>query len=1143
MVKKLRQAITSVMVIAVMLIGVLANTSNIQAASISSNNRHLVISYTRTNKDYKTSSYDWNFWIWEDGSAGKAYAGTVTDGKLVADVTVSASCEKIGFILRKSTSTNEWAEKDGEDRFIDIPSGQNVLKVNVTQGKSETLDAPLNTGYELTSTNGSVKFYYRDDTRYYNNTLSDLTGKVSVEIDGTSYAMSYDSVNRRFYYNATGLKTGKRYYRYIVNGTSVIDAYNKNSGTNNDGTKCSYLDYAVPYLKAELSDNSISYNENTAIKILSNTMTSSDIKSIYADLSSIGGSSKFVIDKELMEGTIAVSDTVAAGTKNIPVTVTLNSGTVNNLSVSLTVEERKASSVTDFDWDEAVIYFMLTDRFFDGNTSNNKAAGASVYNPDNAGLYHGGDFAGVTKKLDYLQELGINTIWITPIVDNIPSTSASGNSQIPVYAAYHGYWARDFEKLNANLGTESEFRTLISEAHKRGIKIMVDVVLNHSGYGTESSALFAGMLRTTTTTVAGSEIYASLSGLPDFLTEYPAVRDKLIAWQTAWMTEYDIDYFRVDTVKHVDNTAWKAFKNSVTKSNPAFKMIGEYWGASYSNQCQNLSTGSMDSLLDFGFKGYVKQFVSGSLSGTESTLEKRNAAINNTATLGSFLSSHDEDGFYYTLKKSYSAATAEALMKAAASLQITAKGQPVIYYGEEIGLSGANNYPAYDNRYDFDWSKANESNTLYTHYKKMLNIRKTYSKIFAKGDRKSIAVSDSEGFMVFSRTYGDSGLVVGLNIKTTDKTVSVKVPWAAGMEVRDVYNDKNYTVSASGTISVRIPSAANGGTAVLAPVDGKRIVVKFDGNGGTSELSAKQVLYGGSANTLYGELPTAKRNGYTFKGWYSAATGGTKVTSITALRSASNHTLYAQWSATSYTLKLDAKGGTVSSSSKTIYYYKAYGTLPTPTRKGYTFKGWYTQSGTKVSASTVHRQTSGRTIYAHWTANKYTITLNANGGKISGTNSDSSTKTVTFGNTYGTLKSAKRSGYVFKGWYTSKNYTNRITSGAKVTYAGSRTLYAKWSKVTAAGKPAITSLNSNTKKKMTVTYGKVSEAEGYEIKYSTKSNFSSGSNTVRTTKLTYPIGSLTSGKKYYVKVRAYKKDSTGARIYGGWSSVYSVTVK
>lgn len=1140
--KRLRTVMMSITMVAVMLLCVFTDTFYVQAANISSGNRHLVISYTRTNKDYKTSSYNWNFWIWEDGSEGKAYEGTVSDGKLVVDVTLSSTCEKVGFILRKSTSSNEWADKDGEDRYLDIPSGQNIIKINVTQGKAEELDAPYNTGYELTSTNGAVTFYYRDDTRYYNNTLSALTGKVSIEIDGTIYPMSYDSANRRFYYNAAGLTETKHYYRYIVNGTSSIDKYNKNSATYN-GNKCSYFNYEKPYIKAELSDSNISYNENTVIKIISNTMTVSDIKSIYADLSSIGGDSKFAIDSELMEGTIGVKDTVTAGEKKIPITVTLNSGTVYNLSADLTVEERKSASVSDFDWDEAVIYFMLTDRFYDGNTTNNKALGVSVYNPDNAGLYHGGDFAGVTKKLDYLQDLGINTIWITPIVDNVPSTSVSGNKQIPIYASYHGYWARDFEKLNANLGTEAEFRTLINEAHKRGIKIMVDVVLNHSGYGTETSSLFSGMLRTSTTTVAGSEIYASLSGLPDFLTEYPLVREKLIAWQTAWMTEYDIDYFRVDTVKHVDNTTWKAFKNSVTESNSAFKMIGEYWGASYSNQCQNLSTGSLDSLLDFGFKEYAKQFVNSKLSGVESTLEKRNAAINNTATLGSFLSSHDEDGFYYTLKKTYSASNAEALMKVVASMQITAKGQPIIYYGEEIGLSGANHYPSYENRYDFDWSMVNTSNTIYNHYKKMLNIRKTYSKIFAKGDRTSVAVSDSNGYMVFSRTYENSSLVVGLNIKNTDRKVTVKVPWSAGTAVRDVYNNKNYTVSESKTITVTIPSAANGGTIVLAPVDGKRVVVKFNGNGGTSSLSAKQVLYGGSANTLYGELPTAKKNGYTFKGWYTAASGGIRVTNISSLRTTNDHTLYAQWSAIPYTLKFDAKGGTVSTASKTIYYYKAYGTLPTPTRKGYTFKGWYTQSGTKVSASTVHKQVSGRTLYAHWTANKYTITLNANGGKITGTNSASSTKTVTFGNTYGTLKSAKRSGYVFKGWYTSKNYTNRITSGAAVTYAGNRTLYAKWTKVTAPGKVTVSSLNSNTQKKMTLAYAKVSDAEGYEIKYSTKSNFSSNSKTIRTTKTTYSIGSLTRGKKYYVKIRAYKKDSTGERIYGAWSTVKSVTVQ
>lgn len=1141
--KRLRNAIMSLTVAAVMLFGGLMNTYYVHAADISSSNRHLVISYTRSAKDYKTANYNWNFWVWEDGKAGKAYTGTVTDGKLVMDVTVSASCQKVGFIVRKSTSANEWEDKDGGDRYVDIPSDQNVIKLNIAQGKAETLDAPYNLGYEMTSTNGLVKFYYRDDTKYYNNTLSALAGKVSIEIDGTARAMSYDSNNQRFYYNTSGLTEGKHYYRYIVNGSAVIDKFNKNSTTYN-GNKCSYLDYTAPYLKMELSNNSISYNENTVMKILSNTITSTDIKSIYANLSSIGGSSQFVIEPELMAGTIAVKETVSTGSKKIPVTVTLKSGTVYNLSADLTVKERELASTLDFDWDESVIYFMLTDRFFDGNSSNNKSLGTSIYNKDNAGLYHGGDFSGVTKKLDYLMELGINTIWITPIVDNIPSTSASGNKNIPTYASYHGYWARDFEKLNPNLGTETELRTLIKEAHKRGIKIMVDVVLNHSGYGTESSSLFSGMLRTSTTTVAGSDIYASLSGLPDFLTEYPLVRNKLIEWQTAWMTEYDIDYFRVDTVKHADNTTWKAFKNSVTESNPAFKMIGEYWGASYTNQCQNLSTGSMDSLLDFGFKDYAKKFASGALSSVETVLENRNATINNTVTLGSFLSSHDEDGFYYTLKKTYSASTAQALMKVVASMQITAKGQPVLYYGEEIGLSGANNYPQYDNRYDFDWSKVNESNTMYTHYKKMLNIRKTYSKVFAKGNRASVAVSDSNGYMVFSRTYNDSTLVVGLNIKNTDRTVSIKVPWAAGASVRDVYNNKSYTVSDTKTISITIPSAENGGTVVLAPVDGKSVVVKFSGNGGTPSFTPKIVLYGDSTNKLYGEMPTAKRNGYKFNGWYTAASGGTKITGISNLISTSTHTLYAQWTIVPYTLKFDAKGGT-STSSKTIYYNQSYGTLPTTTRKGYTFKGWYTAAsgGTKISATSVYKQTSGQTLYAQWTANKYTITLHANGGKITGTTSASSKKTVTFGNTYGTLATAKRAGYVFKGWYTSKDYSNCIKSSSKVAYAGSRTLYAKWLKVTAPAKMSIRSLTSTTQKKMTLAYTAVSGVAGYQIQYSTKSNFSANNTTVRITNTTYSIGSLSSGKKYYVRIRAYKVDSTDQRIYGAWSPVKQVTVK
>lgn len=376
-----------------------------------------------------------------------------------------------------------------------------------------------------------------------------------------------------------------------------------------------------------------------------------------------------------------------------------------------------------FDWDEAVIYMTCTDRFFDGNTKNDE---------------------GVNK---------------------------SGS------LSYHGYWAKDFTKLNPYLGTEEELESLINALHKRGMKLMVDVVLNHAGYGTEdyfNSILkdqdgnSISMIRDKDTTITGDDVRDFLSGLPDFVTENADVRNQLVEWQTEWMTKYDIDYYRVDTVKHVDATTWAAFKNSLTKANPDFKMIGEYAGAGYANTAGELGTGTMDSLLDFDFND-----------------------------------------------------KAEALkvFKVAAALQITAKGQAVIYYGEEIGQHGLNNYPIQSNRYDFDWNQVDtqsaDANSMLNHYEKLLSIRNEYKKLFARGDRSSVLASDDDGYDVFTRSYNGTKLYVGLNIKDADQTISIPVSEAAGSTMTDLYSGKIYTVSTDGKVEITIPKAVDGGTVIL----------------------------------------------------------------------------------------------------------------------------------------------------------------------------------------------------------------------------------------------------------------------------------------------------------------------------------------
>ena len=486
---------------------------------------------------------------------------------------------------------------------------------------------------------------------------------------------------------------------------------------------------------------------------------------------------------------------------------------------------RTRKNAKDFDWDESVIYFMVTDRFFDGNESNNTASGAKTYGKDNAGLYHGGDFAGITQKLDYLEDLGINTIWITPIVENIPGVTVTdtGKEDVPYNAAYHGYWASDFTKLNPTLGTEEEFQTLIDQAHSRGIRIMVDIVVNHAGYDPE----FGNMIRSGDDVVSGSDQKDSLSNLPDFRTEDPAVSAQLVEWQTQWVKDFGIDYFRVDTVKHVENDTWAELKNALTKTDPNFKMIGEYAGGGYASNGNTLGTGEMDSDLDFDFNDQAANFVKGNISSVENFLASRNSALNNTYMTGQFLGSHDEDGFKQKLLDGgmkEDAATAASMV--AASLQITAKGQPVVYYGEEIGLTGLNNYPYQTNRYDFDWSMVNNDNKTYQHYKKMLSIRNAYTDVFARGDRKTIVASDEKGYDIVSRSYQGTKLYVGLNIKGAAQTVEVPVSESNGTILKDLYSGTSYTVN-NGKVEVTIPAAADGGTVVL----------KKNSSGGSSSSS------------------------------------------------------------------------------------------------------------------------------------------------------------------------------------------------------------------------------------------------------------------------------------------------------------------
>lgn len=780
--------------------------------------RYLVLDYE--NPGLKEKGITPQFYTWTSGYASVLTNFTYVGGdKWTVTIPAKPSCTKVDFCIALDSTGDPWI-KDGGDHSVTFPSDQKVIYASMKAGSEPEIAMPYNVGYEVDAEKQQVSYYYRDDAAFVDGTLKDMT--VAVDVNGTEYPMTYNDATKRFEYVKSGLTDGKTYYRYKANGAYVVDAFNSNSEKHNNADY-SYFEYYKlnATVTAEVMNKSFNYNENDVVKFKvkqdSSDAKTLEVASASIDVSSLGGSNAMPIEPELQAVTISATTDTKLGIKTLPITVTDQYGNKFSTTVDVEITDRVKENKKDFDWDEAVVYFMMTDRFFDGNESNNTASGADTYGK-NPGLYHGGDFAGVTAKLDYLQDLGVNTIWITPIVENIKGVAVTdeGSKDVPYNAAYHGYWASDFTKLNPTLGTTGEFETMISEAHKRGMRIMVDIVVNHAGYGTEST--FADMLRDKS--VSEGDIKSWQSGLPDFATENADVRAKLVEWQTSWMKDYGVDYFRVDTVKHVDSTTWAALKNSTTEVNPSFKMIGEYFGAGYASNGSSLGTGQMDADLDFDFNDQATSFVSGNISSVEKFLSARNSALNNTYMTGQFLSSHDEDGFKAALMKGkgYTEDQATSAALVAATLQLTAKGIPVIYYGEEVGLSGLNNYPYQTNRYDMDFSLATENNVTYQHYKTMLSIRNAYTDVFARGSRTSILSSDKDGYDVIARCYGDTTLYVGMNINDTAKEVKVPVSLAAGTEVKDLYSGATYTVGSDKTVTVSIPAAKDGGTIILAEV-------------------------------------------------------------------------------------------------------------------------------------------------------------------------------------------------------------------------------------------------------------------------------------------------------------------------------------
>lgn len=502
----------------------------------------------------------------------------------------------------------------------------------------------------------------------------------------------------------------------------------------------------------------------------------------------------------------------------------------------------------NFSWGGANVYFLLTDRFKNGDKTNdinyNRTEKAAVLRG-----FEGGDLRGVIQKIDdnYFSDLGVNAIWMTPIVEQIhaPVDEGTGNTY-----AFHGYWAKDWTALDANFGNKKDLKELVEKAHKKGIRIVLDAVVNHTGPVTDEDPVYPNNWVRTSPKCAYDNYKNTtectlVENLPDIKTEnnaavelppmlvnkwkkegryeseiksldqffaktgYPrAPKYYIMKWLSDYIKEFGIDGYRVDTVKHTEAEVWKDFQiicqmafdeyklNNPTKvlDQSAFFTVGEVYGYGIS-QKQNYDFGDkkvnyynngFHALINFDFKGDANKSYEEIFSNYDQIL--------NTNLVGksvmNYLTSHDDGSpFDKNRTKTYEAATKLLL----------APGVSQIYYGDEVGRSlivaGAEGDA--NLRSNMNWEQIQndaETKNLLKYYQKLGQFRAKHP---AVGAGKHQILSDSPYF--FSRIL-DNGkfkdkVIVGLDLKAKQQEISVTGIFENGDIVRDFYSGKVMTIA------------------------------------------------------------------------------------------------------------------------------------------------------------------------------------------------------------------------------------------------------------------------------------------------------------------------------------------------------------
>lgn len=333
--------------------------------------------------------------------------------------------------------------------------------------------------------------------------------------------------------------------------------------------------------------------------------------------------------------------------------------------------------------------------------------------------------------------------------------------------------------------------------------------------------------------------------------------------------------------------------------------------------------------------------------------------------------------------------------------------------------------------------------------------------------------------------------------------------------------DSNSSQSAIGTCYTPTSRTANPGISLKTVSGGTQVTLTC----GTPNAEIYYTVNGTNPSSNYTRC-------YRYKGAFNVS-NGTTVKAI-AVRDTLWDSGITSKAGTRYQVTFNSNGGS-KVSTQYIFSNETVKKPGNPSKSGYYFDGWYTDSKCTKAYNFSTKVTGNKTLYAKW-LKKYTVKFNGNGGSVKTTS-----KKVTYSKKYGTLPSPKRKGYSFSGWYTKKSGGTKITANSAVKITKTTTLYAHWKKISVKT-TSISKVQNLSGKKLKVTAKKLSGVTGYQIRYSTKSNMKSAKK-VTAKKNTLTASKLSKGKKYYVQVRAYKVDSAGKKVCGSWSKTKTIKIK